>query len=91
MKRLPAILLLLYLVEFIEQKQLSRSRWLTGLFAVFAVCAVALGYEIFKWRYAVLGSHGDPWDAQEDMLCDALGGIVATGLYFTLRRKVPSC
>ena len=85
------------IAEFIEQKQLSRSRWLTGLFAVFAICTVALGYEIFEWRYAVsadpaagiavLGSQGDPWDAQEDMLADALGAITATVLYFVLHRS----
>jgi putative membrane protein len=87
--------------EFVERRQLSRSRWLTGLFAVFATCTVALGYEIFEWRYAVsadpaagiavLGSQGDPWDAQEDMLSDALGAITATALYFVLRRQVRSC
>jgi len=84
------------IAEFIEQKQLSRSRWLTGLFAVFAIGTVALGYEIFEWRYAihadpaagiaVLGSRGDPWDAQKDMLADTLGAICATLLYFGSQR-----
>lgn len=79
------------IAEFIERRQLSRSRWLTGLFAVFAICTVALGYEVFEWRYAihadpaagiaVLGSQGDPWDAQKDMLADTLGAICATLLY----------
>ena len=56
--------------EFIERRQLSRARWLTGLFAVFAIGTVALGYEVFEWLYAVkadpaagiavLGSQGDP-------------------------------
>jgi putative membrane protein len=56
---------------------------------------VALGYEIFEWRYAVsanpaagiavLGSQGDPWDAQKDMLADTLGAIFATLLYFSRR------
>jgi putative membrane protein len=83
------------IVEFIERKQLSRSRWLTGLFAVFAIGTVALGYEIFEWRYAVhadpaagiavLGSQGDPWDAQKDMLADTLGAVCATLLYFALQ------
>jgi len=80
------------IAEFIEQQQLSRSRWLTGLFAVFAIGTVALGYEVFEWIYAVkadpaagiavLGSQGDVWDAQKDMLADTLGAIVATLLYF---------
>ncbi|MCG3147007.1 MAG: Inner membrane protein YjdF [Verrucomicrobiae bacterium] len=80
------------IAEFIEQKQLSRSRWLTGFFAVFAIGTLALGYEIFEWRYAVhanpaagiavLGSQGDIWDAQKDMLADTLGAICATLFYF---------
>jgi putative membrane protein len=83
------------IAEFVERRQLSRSRWLTGLFAVFAICTVALGYEIFEWRYAVtadpaagiavLGSQGDIWDAQKDMLADTFGAVVAILLYF-LRR-----
>jgi putative membrane protein len=83
------------IAEFIERRQLSRSRWLTGLFAVFAIGTVALAYEIFEWRYAihadpaagiaVLGSQGDPWDAQKDMLADTLGAICATFLYFAKR------
>jgi putative membrane protein len=84
------------IAELIDRKQLSRSRWLTGLFAVFAIGTVALGYEVFEWRYAlhadpaaglaVLGSQGDPWDAQKDMLADTLGAIVAAGLYFGRHR-----
>jgi putative membrane protein len=85
------------IAEFIEAKQLSRSRWLTGLFAVFAIGTLALGYEIFEWRYAihadpaagiaVLGSQGDPWDAQKDMLADTLGAMCATVLYFARHRS----
>jgi len=83
--------------EFVERQQLSRSRLLTGLFAVFAICTVALSYEIFEWRYAVsadpaagiavLGSQGDPWDAQKDMLADTLGAVCTTVLYFVVQRN----
>ena len=83
--------------EFVERRQLSRSRWLTCLFAVFAICTLALGYEVFEWIYAVnadpaaglavLGSQGDPWDTQEDMLADALGAISAVLLYFIRHRS----
>jgi putative membrane protein len=85
------------IAEFIERRQLSRSRWLTGLFAVFAIGTVALGYEIFEWRYAVradpaagiavLGSQGDPWDAQKDMLADTFGAVCATLWYFFRPRQ----
>lgn len=88
------------IAEFVERRQLSRSRWLTGLFAVFAIGTVALGYEIFEWRFAiradpaagiaVLGSQGDPWDAQKDMLADTLGAVCATLFYFARPRARPS-
>lgn len=87
------------IAEFMDRRQLSRSPWLTGLFAVFSICTVALAYEIFEWRYAihadpaagsaVLGSQGDPWDAQKDMLADTLGAIVAIALYFARNRAAP--
>ncbi|NQU10767.1 DUF2238 domain-containing protein, partial [bacterium] len=85
--------------EFVERRQLSRSRWLTGVFAVCAIGTVALGYELFEWVYAViadpaagiavLGSQGDAWDAQKDMLADTLGAIAATALYFVRRPRPP--
>lgn len=86
------------IAEFIERRELSRSFWLTGLFAVFAIATVALGYEIFEWVYAVkadpaagiavLGSQGDPWDAQKDMLADTLGAVAAVLLYFARQRRL---
>ena len=49
-------------------------------------------YEIFEWWYAVyfdpatgdavLGSQGDIWDAQKDMLMDTCGAIFAIILYW---------
>jgi putative membrane protein len=83
--------------EFVERRQLIRARWLTCLFAVFAICTVAMAYEIFEWIYAVnssptagaafLGSQGDPWDSQEDMLADALGALTAVLAYIGLKRS----
>lgn len=81
---------------------LLRRRWVNSplilyLFPVFFIFTVAAGYELFEWQYAlhadpsaglaVLGSQGDIWDAQKDMLADALGGIVATTLFFLIRRR----
>jgi len=50
------------------------------------IMALAALYEIIEWQYAVkeggdagiafLGSQGDIWDAQKDMLMDTLGAIV---------------
>jgi len=51
---------------------------------------------IVQWRYAVhadpaagiavLGSQGDSWDAQKDMLADTLGAICATLLHVASHR-----
>lgn len=65
---------------------------LAAFFALFAIMAVAAGYEIIEWWYAIiaggeagiefLGSQGDIWDAQKDMLADTLGAVFALGLFF---------
>lgn len=81
------------IAEFIYRKGYSRSKGLlafTGITAIFTVAAV---YEIIEWWYAAsadpaagiafLGSQGDVWDAQKDMLSDGLGAICAS-LYFLL-------
>lgn len=56
-----------------------------GVIAVLSILALAALYEISEWWIAVLaspeagiaylGSQGDPWDAQKDMLADGLGAI----------------
>jgi len=83
------------IVEFLCVKKLSPSRWVISLFGIFAIFAVASGYEIIEWLYAVssdpeagaafLGSQGDIWDAQRDMLADGLGAIVAVGIFWLTR------
>ena len=65
-------------------------------YPVFAIATVAMGYELFEWLYAAqanpaagaayLGSQGDIWDAQKDMLADTLGALLATTLYFAVKR-----
>ncbi|MRJ42312.1 MULTISPECIES: DUF2238 domain-containing protein [Idiomarina] len=62
------------------------------LFGLFLIMAVAAAYEIIEWQFAVieggnagiefLGSQGDPWDAQKDMLADTLGAIAALVLFY---------
>ncbi len=57
--------------------------------------AIAAGYEIIEWWYAViaggeagiefLGSQGDIWDAQKDMLADTLGALFSLILFFRFR------
>ncbi len=82
--------------EYIQRRKLANSLILTVLFGVFSICTVALLYELFEWGYAVsadptagiavLGSQGDIWDAQKDMLADTLGAIIA-GILFLITHQ----
>ena len=68
---------------------------LTSIFSLFFIMSVAAGYEIIEWWYAVteggdagiefLGSQGDIWDAQKDMLADTLGAVISLFLYRLFR------
>lgn len=84
------------IAEYLYRKGLTASKGLmafTGITAIFTVAAV---YEVFEWLYAVsadpaagiavLGSQGDIWDAQKDMLSDGLGAICAS-VFFMLQYK----
>jgi len=76
----------------------AMSRPLACLFAVFAIGFVAMSYELIEWGFAAyggnaeaganfLGSQGDVWDAQKDMLMDTLGAVTAVLLFLTLRSR----
>lgn len=64
-------------------------------FSLCFIMSVAAAYEIIEWQYAVieggdagiefLGSQGDIWDAQKDMLADTLGAVTALVLYLFAR------
>jgi len=72
--------------EYLTRKNLARPV-IAYLFGLFAIMSLAAGYEIIEWWYAViaggdagiefLGSQGDIWDAQKDMLADTLGAVTA--------------
>jgi putative membrane protein len=67
---------------------LQRGAWL--FIVVTAVClAISAIYELIEWAAAValgqgadafLGTQGDPWDTQKDMLWAWIGAMVAQGL-----------
>lgn len=88
------------IAELLERFRLTAKRWVTFLFAVFAIFTVASAYEIIEWLYAIsadpaagtafLGSQGDVWDAQKDMLADGLGAIVAATIYTLGARPRPA-
>lgn len=73
--------------EFVRSRGLIAGRKTAALFALFAIISVAAVYELFEWQYAImadpeagiaiLGSQGDIWDAQKDMLADTLGAVTA--------------
>ncbi len=77
--------------ELVERKKWSQSRILTALFGIFMIFTVAAVYEIIEWIFAAaadpkagiafLGSQGDIWDAQKDMLSDGLGAVTAVIFY----------
>ena len=84
------------IAEVLVVRRLVRTRWIVSLFPVFAIASVAGVYEIFEWQYAmsadpeagiaVLGSQGDIWDAQKDILADTLGAILVMALFFYQHR-----
>ena len=86
------------IAEFIWRKGYTRSKGLLAFTGVTAIFTVAAVYEIIEWWYAAaadpaagiafLGSQGDVWDAQKDMLSDGLGSICAA-LFFLARYKEP--
>jgi putative membrane protein len=77
--------------EYLLASGAARRRWVVLAFPVCAILALAALYEIFEWGYAlsadpaagiaVLGSQGDVWDAQKDMLADGLGALAAILLF----------
>lgn len=79
------------LAEILHRRSLVNTRWLLYLFPVFSVVTLAAAYELFEWQYAllgdpdagaaVLGSQGDVWDAQKDILSDTLGALFAMGVF----------
>jgi putative membrane protein len=84
------------IAEYLMVRRLVHSHWITALFPLFAIATVAGGYEIIEWQYAlnsdpvaglaVLGSQGDIWDAQKDILADTLGALLVMVVFF-IRHK----
>jgi putative membrane protein len=88
------------IVEYLLARR-AMSRPLAALFAVFAIATVAMSYELIEWWYAAyagsaesgaafLGSQGDIWDAQKDMLMDTLGAVTAVLVFLVTRRRSSS-
>lgn len=84
------------IAEWLATKKLVNNKFLLFTYPVFVIATIAMSYELIEWIYAAvanpeagiayLGSQGDIWDAQKDMLADTLGALVATTLFFVLKR-----
>jgi len=71
--------------EILRRRTPLRGGWLAAQ-AALSVLAFAAFYEISEWWIAAfaspeagqayLGSQGDPWDAQKDMLLDGIGAVL---------------
>ena len=78
--------------EFLWRKQIVRSVKWAAVFGIIFIMALANFWELIEWAYAeidggsaglaFLGSQGDIWDAQKDMLMDTLGALVGSGLFY---------
>ena len=85
-------------LEYIEEHHLIKGRFFAAFMVVMGVFGFAAIFELIEWLYAefsspasgsaFLGSQGDIWDAQKDMLCDGLGAITTTIFYSLVKRKV---
>jgi putative membrane protein len=84
--------------EWLWAKRLVGNRFLLFTYPIFTIATIAMSYEVIEWIYAAtsdpaagaayLGSQGDIWDAQKDMLADTLGAFSATLFFFWYRRNV---
>ena len=85
------------LAELYWRKGWARSMAASAFFAVMTTVAMAGIWEIVEWLYAAidggeagaafLGSQGDEWDAQKDILCDTLGAVCSAALFMLLGRE----
>ncbi|HBI17538.1 MAG: putative membrane protein [Candidatus Moranbacteria bacterium GW2011_GWF2_34_56] len=84
------------IAEWLWNKKLVANKFILFTYSIFVIATIAMSYELIEWIYAALanpeagiaylGSQGDIWDAQKDMLADTLGAITATILFFIIRK-----
>jgi putative membrane protein len=84
------------LAEWLYAKKMVTNKFLLFTYPIFVIATIAMSYEIIEWIYAAasdpaagaayLGSQGDVWDAQKDMLADTLGAIFATIVFFIVKK-----
>lgn len=82
--------------EWIWTKKMVANKFLLFTYPIFLIATIAMTYELVEWIYAAqssttdamayLGSQGDIWDAQKDMLADTLGAILGMGIFFSVKK-----
>ncbi len=87
------------IAEFTYRKKYITTVLVAALFGVFALGFWGALYEAIEMLYAIeaggesaaafLGSQGDIWDAQKDMLLDILGAIAASILFWFVWKNKP--
>ncbi len=80
------------IAEYAWRRGWTASKGMAALFSIIAIMAVANFWELVEWLYAeidggdagaaFLGSQGDIWDAQKDMLMDTLGALIGAALFY---------
>lgn len=85
------------LAEYLRARGLVTRTWLLYAVPLCFIISVAAIYEMIEWWYAAaeggsagaafLGSQGDIWDAQKDMLMDTLGAIAALAVFAITSRN----
>ena len=76
--------------EILVRGQYVQGRKMLAFVVVCIALAVSAAYELIEWLAAVvlgqgadefLGTQGDPWDTQSDMLCALVGAVTALLLF----------
>lgn len=85
------------IAEWLWHKKLVANRFLLFTYPIFTIATIAMSYELIEWIYAALsdpaagaaylGSQGDIWDAQKDMLADTFGAIIAMLIFFGVKKN----
>ncbi len=86
------------IAEYAWRRGWASSKRVAAVFSIIAIMAVANFWELVEWIYAemdggdagaaFLGSQGDVWDAQKDMLMDKMGAYLGSAILFCgVRRR----
>ncbi|MBP5534854.1 MAG: DUF2238 domain-containing protein [Alphaproteobacteria bacterium] len=83
--------------EFVYRKGFVSGKIIAICFGIIFIMAMANAWELVEWIYAevdggsagqaFLGSQGDIWDAQKDMLMDTLGALLGGIIFYFFTPK----